>query len=318
MSNNNQVKRLTRFLLPIDRDASLDVTVGTAGAMASVLGERVENITLLHVMAGKYLKRRMMNIDFRVDFVLDSKVVRDLRENYLKNEIKSVLEDISARFRKLGVAAPVDSRTEDGDPVKKVLSVCEEGRFSTIIMARRSLSPLKQILLGSVSAGVLERSGSASVYLVGQDTASMGQCPVARTVIAVDGSDRAFNAVQEASILLRACGDSVEQVTVVSVIDLADYSDNLSGGRSPEMETRSVLDKAKMMLADAGVPEEKIDTRPQYGHPAEVIVAEAEKRNAQMIFMGKTGISGIKGLFMGSVSRGVIHKCASRTIALIF
>ena len=318
MSNNNQVERLTKFLLPIDKDAALDATAGTAGTMASVLGERVKNITLLHVMAGKYLKTHMMNIDFRVGFVLDSKVIRDLREKYLESEVKSVLEEVSDKIKKFGVSAQVEYRVEDGDPVKKILSVCEEGRFSTIVMARRCLSRLKQVFLGSVSAGVLERSGPASVYLVGQETVSTEESPVARTIIAVDGSDKAFNAVQEASILLRAGRDLVEQVTVMSVINLADYSDNLSGGRSPEIEVQSFLEKARRMLIEEGIPEVKIDTQPRYGHPAEVIATEAEKRDAQMIFMGKTGISGIKGLVMGSVSRGVIHKCSSRTIALVF
>jgi len=318
MSNNNQIERLTKFLLPIDKDAALDATAGTAGAMASVLGERVKNITLLHVMAGEYLKTHMMNIDFRVEFVVDSKVIRDLREKYQESKVKSVLEEVSGKIKEFGVSAPVEYRVEDGDPVKKILSVCEEGRFSTIVMARRCISTLKQVFLGSVSAGVLERSGPASVYLVGQEAISKGQCPVARTIIAVDGSDKAFNAVKEASILLRAGKDLVEQVTVMGVIDLADYSDSLSRDRSLEIETKSFLDKARRMLIEEGVPEAKIDIRPQYGYPAEAIAMEAEKRDAQIIFMGKTGMSGIKGLVMGSVSRGVIHKCGPRTIAMAF
>lgn len=316
MSNNNQIERLTKFLLPVDKDAALDATAGTAGAMASVLGERVKNITLLHVMAGEYLKTHMMNIDFRVEFVVDSKVIRDLREKYQESKVKSVLEDVSSKIKNFGISVPIEYRVEDGDPVKKILSVCEEGGFSTIVMARRCLSSLKQVFLGSVSAGVLERSGPASVYLVGQETISKEQCPVARTIIAVDGSDKAFNAVKEASILLRASKDLLEQVTVIGVIDLANYSDSLSGERSLEIEVKSFLDKARRMLIEEGVPEAKIDVRPQYGHPAEAIATEAEKRDAQMIFMGKTGMSGIKGLVMGSVSRSVIHKCGSRTIAM--
>ena len=318
MNDNNQAERLTKFLLPIDKDAALDATAGTAGAMASMLGERVKNITLLHVMAGEYLKTHMMNIDFRVEFVVDSKVIRDLREKYQESKVKSIMEDASSTIKDFGTGVPIEYRVEDGDPVKKILSVCEQGGFSTIVMARRCLSTLKQIFLGSVSAGVLERSGSASVYLVGQEKISREECPVARTIIAIDGSDKAFNAVREASVLLRASKALIEQVTIMGVIDLADYSDNLSGGRSPEIEVQSSLDKARRMLIEEGVPEAKIDTQPQYGHPAEVIATETEKRDAQMIFMGKTGMSGIKGLVMGSVSRGVIHKCGSRTIALAF
>ncbi len=317
MSSNNHIERLTKFLLPVDKDAVLDVTASTAGAMASVLGERVTNITLLHVMAGKYLKTRMMNIDFRVDFVLDSKIIRDLREKYANSEVKSILEEVSGKIKNFGVKAPVEYRIEDGDPVNRILSVCEDEQFSTIIMSRRGLSPLKQIFLGSVSAGVLNRNGGASVYLVGQEAISRGECPVARTVIAVDGSDKSLNALREASILYKACMGRLEQVTVLSVIDLANYSDSVSGGKSPEMEAKFFLDKAKMMLVDEGIPVGKIDTQPQYGHPAEVIAAEAEKRDAQMIFMGKTGMSKLKGFVMGSVSRGVIHKCVSRTIVLV-
>ena len=71
------------------------------------------------------------------------------------------------------------------------------------------------------------------------------------------------------------------------------------------------------MLIEEGVPEAKIDIQARYGHPVDIIAMEAEKRDVQMIFMGKTGISVIKELVMGSVSRGVIHKCSSRTIAMV-
>jgi hypothetical protein len=59
MKDDNQVERLTKFLLPIDRDAALDAIAGTTGAIVSMLGKRVKNITLLHVMAGKYLKNHI-------------------------------------------------------------------------------------------------------------------------------------------------------------------------------------------------------------------------------------------------------------------
>ncbi len=317
MNDNKQIERLTKFLLPIDRDSTIEATAATAGTMASMLGKRVKNITLLHVMAGRYLKSHMINIDFRVEFVLDSKLIRDLREKYLEGEVKSVLRDVSNRIKESGISAPIEYRVEDGDPVKKIVSVCEEGDFSTIVMGRRALSTLEQIFLGSVSAGVLERSGPASVYLVGHGGVSRAGCPIGRTIIALDGSDRAFNAAKEASILLNASRDLIEQVTLIGVIDLADYSNSLSGGRSPETETKSFLDETKTMLVEEGITEAKIDVQVQYGYPAEVIAAEAETRDATMIFMGKSGMSGIKGLFMGSVSRDVIHRCSSRTIALV-
>ncbi len=316
MVNVNE-DRLTKFLLPVDKDGTLHQTASVAGAMAKVLGDRVKQITVLHVMAGQYLKNRMMNIDYRVDFVLENKVLQELKKEYMERQSRPILDEVIQDLKQIGVKAPIDGRIEDGDPVNKIQSICEEEGYSTIVMARRSLSPIKQILLGSVSMGILHRKGKASVYLLGKEDFPTDSCPVARTLIAIDGSDKSYNAVKEASILYKACLGRIDQITLLTVIDLSTYDEVISGGRSPEMEAKFFLDKAKMLLSDHGIPTQIVETKALYGRPADIICEEADKLNVQMIFLGRTGTSMMKGLFMGSVSLGVLNKCVSKVVALV-
>jgi nucleotide-binding universal stress UspA family protein len=70
-----------------------------------------------------------------------------------------------------------------------------------------------------------------------------------------------------------------------------------------------ILDNARKRAASKGVKD--ISAHIADGSPADVIIAAAEKENADMIVIGSRGLGNIAGLLMGSVSHKVSHlsKC---------
>ena len=315
---NIEISPLTKLLLPLDGDKSYQRTTKLAGYLARCLDSRVEQITLLHVMAGKYLSQHMANIDFRVDFVLDSETFRRLKEQYIEKEVRSFLNAAEESLKKLQVQSEITQKIVDGNPVDKILQESREGGYSTIIMERRGLSPVQQVFMGSVSSGILHRDIRSSVYLAGKSLDTKSEYSMTKILICVDGSDESARAIKEAALLVKHAGENVKEISVLNVIDVARYSETTSSsGTSLEKETQDILDDAASKLTYEGISSSIITKEAKYGNPVEVISEFVENKSPDLIFIGRKGRSAMKEIFMGSVSRGIIQHCQDQTVAVI-
>ena len=309
---------LTKFLLPVDMNESFRRPAALTGNMAGVLGDRVERVTFLHVMGGRYLGEHMKNIDVRADFVLETDLFKRLRQQYIEKEIRPLLEEAQGTLTSCGCKAPSDLEVRDGKPVKEIIRFSTEGSYSTIIIERRGLSSLHRALFGSVSAGLLHSNVAATIYLVGSEAAAAKHAPVRRCLLALDGSVPSEAAAREAAVLLGGCREGLETVILLHVIGAARYAEQVAAGQCPvDKDVQSVFELPKRGLLESGVPESIIQEDVRRGeNPADLIVEEVEKAGCDMVFMGRQGRSALKELFMGSVSQGVINKASKPTIAL--
>jgi nucleotide-binding universal stress UspA family protein len=312
---NIKSKVLSSFLLPIDGPETFARIAWLMGMIDAGLGSRIEKVSLLHVMAGKYLSTHMANVDVRTAFILESDLFKRLKKQHIQQQIEPKMQEAEQLLLIAGVKAPVDIRIEDGDPVQRIAEVAGSG-YSTIIMERRGLSPIKEVLVGSVTAGLLHRDIHASVYLVG-NIEGKTECPAGCCLIAVDGSAHANAAVAEATVLLGGCSAVVKEVTLVHVLDAARYGEEIDKGRVPVKSSDIFLSEAKKLLLDDGVPENIISEVARFGDPAGVIEEEINKRPACMVFMGRRGRNAVSEIFMGSVSRKIVHHCPDHFVALI-
>ncbi len=64
----------------------------------------------------------------------------------------SILADAEAKAETEGV--PVETQLRMGQPVDTIIEASRNGKFDLIVIGARGLSPIKEILLGSVSHGV--------------------------------------------------------------------------------------------------------------------------------------------------------------------
>ncbi|MEM7224386.1 MAG: universal stress protein [Pseudomonadota bacterium] len=68
---------------------------------------------------------------------------------------------------------------------------------------------------------------------------------------------------------------------------------------------KRVLAGAEQVCRDKGV--ETVELMVEEGNPSEIILDTAKRTKADMIVMGSRGLSGLRGLLMGSVSHQVAH-----------
>ena len=309
--------RLTQFLLPVDGSPHSEKAVTFAGCIARVMKGRTKRLTLIHVLAGTYLKEHLeKRADVRAREVIESGIMRQLREEHIEKEVRPFIEREINRLRAMGVDQEIDYVIEDGRPAEKIMEVAQGRGYSTVIIGRRGLSAMKEFIVGSVTISLINQPGHPTVYIVSEAPISDDVCPIPRVLIPLDGSDHGRAALEEALIFLKYFTDEILEVDLLRVIDPARYEERRSQGIVPEEEGRAILDEAKRMVVAQGVPEERVDTLMLYGKPADRILDMAQSRNSNIIFMGKRGRSPLKDLIIGSTVTEVIHRLTSAIIVV--
>jgi len=311
------VEPLTSFLLPVDGSEPSKRAVKFSGSLAAALADRVRTITLLRVLAGGYLKRHLADMaKVRVKGeIIESDIFETSRQEHISKNINPMLEEAEAELKKFGAKAPINQKIVDGVPAEQILQVAEEGDYSTIIMGRRGVSTVREVLLGSVTASLLHKPVHQSVYVIGVKVENLkaDACPIPRILVPLDGSPHAVAAAREAAILAKCYGNAVAEVALLHVIDLARYAKHEYTSKSQE----DILNEAQQIFTDSGVSESKIARVVEYGSPGEVILNTAKKKQTNLLIIGRRGRSAFQELFMGSVSRQVVQRCTDATVGVV-
>ena len=138
-----------------------------------------------------------------------------------------------------------------------------------------------------------------------------------KTLLAVDGSDNAYEAVHAMKYMARA-----EELTLLHALDVPrpaypmmvpEVAEELY--RSLEQSMREdgerLLDRVQSLLPMHAGPSTK---HLRIGSPAEVIVATAEEQQADLIVMGARGLGPIKERLLGSVSHRILTLAPCATL----
>jgi nucleotide-binding universal stress UspA family protein len=137
---------------------------------------------------------------------------------------------------------------------------------------------------------------------------------VAHILVAVDGSSHADRALAFASDL------AVKYDAGLTVLNVVSYASTvpLALGAYAELEglyaeSRSVLQSAGDKIVESAGEQArrlgvaKVDTAVELGSPAQTICDTAAAIGADVIVMGRRGLSDFSGFFLGSVSHKVAH-----------
>lgn len=309
---------VTKILLPYDGSPAARNALSLAGHLSLGGGPAVTGITLLQVMGGSYLARHVQNVDLRVTRLVKNKDWERLRQGFLEREVLPLLEEAREHLQSLGVEAPIDLRVLEGKVSAEILRLAQEEGYSTIVMGRRGLSPLKALFLGSVTRGVLSRAEKVTVYVAPQEAVPRPGGPVFPILLPVDGSEFSLAAVRQAAALAQAFRPSPPCLTLFHVIDLALVSTKL-----PEevqdlvKEGEEILAAARRLLEEAGMAgtfEEKLVT----GDPSQAIIREAQEGGFSLILMGSRGRSALSRLLLGSVTSNVVHTVTQTAVAVVY
>jgi nucleotide-binding universal stress UspA family protein len=126
-----------------------------------------------------------------------------------------------------------------------------------------------------------------------------------RIVVGFDGSEHARKALERA---LELAGDETS-FAVVAAADVSRLMRDPAGGASPvdpaDAESRSeALAEARRVLEERGIEATFVEG---LGHPADVIIQEAEESGADLIVVGTRGLGTAKRILLGSVSSHLVH-----------
>ncbi len=127
-----------------------------------------------------------------------------------------------------------------------------------------------------------------------------------KLLVAVDGSDISFKALDNAVVLAKATEGELWILHVDS--STPEHQQHKRIGlvaEEPELSCALLINKILETMNSAGV---KFSVHTDTGNPSEVIVGAAEQNGCDTIVMGCRGLGGFTKLFLGSVSSEVINK----------
>ena len=221
------------------------------------------------------------------------------------SDIKSVLEGSSGKLiaeaKEIAWAerASIITNVEQGQAYEKIVDVADAENCDIIVMGRHGVHKIEKMLMGSVTSRVIGYS-QKDVLVIPEDAAIRWE----NILLAVDSSSSSSSeaAVKHAMDVALSYGASI---TAVSVVDVNDefYAQVPHAVDKMVDKAKSLLEEVKMNAETLGI---KTETIVREGEAYEKIVETAEDKNADMIFMGSHGRTGLKKLVMGSVTEKVI------------
>ncbi|MGD8862788.1 MAG: universal stress protein [Myxococcales bacterium] len=135
MATTQSIKHI---LVPVDGSQSACNAAAYAGTLARAFGAE---LTLLHV--------------FNAPAVTAMGLVALARADLQRAQQEVSRGAFDKARAAVGEGLTIHERTELGDPAAEVLSILRTGGADQVVMGTRGLSPMQEILLGSVSERVL-------------------------------------------------------------------------------------------------------------------------------------------------------------------
>ena len=273
---------------------------------------------MLRVIGGSYLARHVQNVDLRVTRMDQVAAWRRMRQHHLDHEILPLLEEGKRSLQEKGVVAPIETRVAEGKIGEEIIGLAGEEGYNTIVIGRRGLSPVKGLLLGSVTRQVLSLARKMTVFVVGQEVAFNPDSPIAPLLLPVDGSEPSLAAVRQGATLAQSFKDSNPQLTLLHVIDFALLDTAYAEGNTLLVEEgEKILATSRRILEEAGL-QGMVAEKFLAGHPPRVIAEEAEEGHYTLILMGARGLSSLKRLVLGSVSSEVLHGISRSIVGIVY
>ena len=148
-----------------------------------------------------------------------------------------------------------------------------------------------------------------------------------KILVCTDGSEHSQKALQVAADIAKGSPD--KKIAIIYVYDnrhdtyLHYGSPKIAPGQiekyqeateEDKKERKKILRKARKFLQEKNI---KARTIYQEGHPSHTIVKVAQEEGFDMIVIGSEGLSGLKKLFLGSVSNAVIQEAKNCSVLLV-
>jgi len=195
-------------------------------------------------------------------------------------------------------------------PASELLNIARKGFFDALIIGRRGVSKLEELILGSVSCTLLEKCHDVPVWIID------GQVDSRKFLVPVDGSHFTLQALDHLCFILQ--GNPYAEITLFHSSAMFAQRQDLKSGYCPRFLQNEWCEAHKddkdlyfvaphQMLINSGFPLERIhrlETKKGM-YPSRQIVRQALIDDFGTIIMGRRDKEIVKGVF-GSVTEKVL------------
>ena len=141
-----------KILVPLDHSKHSRKALDVAIQVAKRFGSK---ITLIHVYSVPVTPPITLGLPTAESGFPTAETISELFEAARRAGNK-ILTDAKQRVKAEKVE--VDEKLEEGHPVQEIVRVSKEGKFDLIVMGARGVSYIREMLLGSVSHGVIHHA----------------------------------------------------------------------------------------------------------------------------------------------------------------
>ena len=224
--------------------------------------------------------------------------------------VKVVIED-----RKVGIARDIVAESERG--------------YSAVVVGRRGLSQLKDLMMGSIAQKLVEKLASIPLWIVGGASNSL------KILISMDASEDALRAVDHVGTMLG--GASGYELILFHAVRGFDVFQQIIGRPLLPSQEKEWLKKAEQEVAEAakemepafeearkrlerlGMDPARVKQKIATGvaSRAGAIVDEARMSGIDTIVVGRRGLSKVQEFFMGRVGNKVMQLAKDKTVWVV-
>jgi nucleotide-binding universal stress UspA family protein len=207
----------------------------------------------------------------------------------------------------------IDFEVRLGHPTEEIVTVATEQHAKLIALATHGYSGLKRWTLGSVTDKVVHATTTPVFIVRSGEPVSVDAITFNRILVPLDGSMLAKQALPFATELASAAQAELLLLQAVSptiegLPSIAPLSRPLPQFGQVIAELRAQADdELTALAAELRRPAMPVTRMVVTGHPAEVIVDEAQQRASDLIVMATHGYGGIRRWALGSVADKVLH-----------
>ncbi|PRY69771.1 universal stress protein [Halomonas ventosae] len=174
-----------------------------------------------------------------------------------------------------------------------------------LCMMAHGRRPVPEMLIGSVTAGVVRRA-NRPVYLCGPRFDADSHREVKVLMVCVDGSKLSEAILPPAVALSKRLGARLQLLQVIDTSAAAAVPPDLEeGGHADVMESGYVHGLARRLRSEQGM---EVDWEVLHGDPADSIVSYLADCQDTLLAMTTHGRSGLSQVVAGSVSHEVLHE----------
>ncbi len=241
--------------------------------------------------------RRPMAVDYFLARVAERSYA------YERENAKRLLEDQTEKIKVSG-GTLTKSHFREGRPAEEIVRLAEELSVGLVVIGSRGLGPVKRLVTGSVSEGVVHLAPCPTLVVRGGE----GIWPTSRLIVGDDASEEARRAGELAAGIGKLFDARALLVRVYPQVTV------FKARRVSHVQaSRELLKKGERSLEKRAAELESIlGTRPEVwvaSGDATAVLQEASEAGGEpaLVAVGSRGLGDVQHFALGSVSTGVLR-----------